>query len=240
MIFLITLLCVIAFSFIFKAPLEKAPWAFYALALVLVVLFVCREGLGFPVYIERPIFYLVQKCTVATALFVVVMFIGVFSDQSRIRRYLMPVRAELSILGCLMALGHIINYLMVYLPQVMGVSATIRTNIVFSFGLALFLVLLLVVLGATSFNAIKRRMSAVAWKRVQWFAYPFFLLIYVHSMLFLLPPALNGSGTALFSVAVYTAVFAGYLVARSVAALRAGKAAGQGALQGEAQEAAAH
>ena len=212
MIFLITLICVIAFAVAFKAPLKKVPWFFYGIALVLVVLFVCRESFGFPVYVARPLYYLVQKCTVAVALFVVVMFIGVFNEKSRIRKHLMPVRAELSILGCIMALGHAVNYLMVYLPLIMGVSATMRTNIIFSFGLAIFLVALLVVLGVTSFNAIKRRMSTAAWRRVQWFAYPFFMLTYVHILLFLLPSALNGSETALLSVAVYSVVFVGYAV----------------------------
>jgi DMSO/TMAO reductase YedYZ heme-binding membrane subunit len=206
----------VAFACIFKTPLKKAPWAFYAGALVLVVLYVGRETFTFPVMVERPIFYLMQKCTFAEALFVVVMYIGVLGETSRIRAYLMPVRAELSIVACIIAFGHIIGYLMSFLPQVIGATASLRATILFSFCLALLLVLLLVVLGATSFNAVKRAMSLALWKRIQWLAYPFFLLTYVHLLLFLLPAALHGATPAQFSVVVYTVVFGGYLIARSV------------------------
>jgi len=218
-IILITLVCVVFFAFVFKKPLKKAPWLFYAIALILVVLFVGREWFDFPVYIARPIFYLMQKCTTAQALFVVVMYIGVFNEKSRIRSYLMPVRAELSILGCLMALGHIINYLTTFVPQIMGSASSLNNNIVISVFLAILLIILLVVLGVTSFSTVKRKMSAANWKRIQWLAYPFFLLTYVHILLFLLPSALRGADTALFSVAVYSVVFIGYLIARSAAAI---------------------
>jgi DMSO/TMAO reductase YedYZ heme-binding membrane subunit len=219
-IFLITLACAIAFAFVFRTPLKKAPWVFYLIALVLVVLFVARASIGFPVYVERPIFYLMQKCTTAEALFVIVMYIGVLGDKSRIRAYLMPVRAELSILACLLALGHIVNYLMSFIPQVLGAGTSLRINILFSIGLAVLLVILLVVLGVTSFSAIKRAMSTVSWKRVQWFAYPFFLLTYVHILLFLLPSALSGAATAQFSVIVYSVVFIAYIVLRLIAGAR--------------------
>jgi DMSO/TMAO reductase YedYZ heme-binding membrane subunit len=214
MVFLISLACAIVFAAIFRSPLKKAPWAFYALAIALVVLFVGKEGFGLPVYVERPIFYLMQKCTAAEALFVVVMFIGVLDEGSRVRRYLMPVRAELSILACLLALGHIVSYLGSFWPLLTGAGLSLGASIVAAVGLALLLVALLVLLGLTSLGSVKRRMSATGWKRVQLLAYPFFLLTYVHLLLFLLPPALSGAATAQLSVAVYTVVFAAYVVLR--------------------------
>jgi DMSO/TMAO reductase YedYZ heme-binding membrane subunit len=220
MVFLITLICAIAFAFAFKTPLRKAPWVFYTIAILLDILFIGRSYLDFPVYVERPIFYLVQKCTLAEALFVIVMYIGVFSEKSKIRVRLMPVRAELSILACLLALGHIVNYLMSFMPLVFGSTASLRVNIISSFCLAILLVVLLVLLGVTSFNAVKKRINAQGWKRIQWFAYPFFLLTWVHVLLFLLPSALSGRQPAIISVGVYSVVFVVYIIARSAAALR--------------------
>ena len=223
MIFLITLVCVIPLAFILKEPLKKVPWLFYLLGAILVALFIWRGALPFPVYIERIVYYLVQKCTLAQALFVVVMFIGVFSEKSRIRTYLMPVRAELSILACIIALGHIINFFLTLLPQVAGAGLSLRIPVLVSFFLAILLVALLVVLGVTSLYSIKRRMNLVNWKKVQWFAYPFFLLIYVHILLFLLPSALLGSSNAVFSVIVYTVIYLAYLTLRITAAVRKGR-----------------
>ena len=220
MIFLVTLICALVLTFVLRTPLKKASWVFYGIALVLVVLFVARESLNFPVYIERPIFFIMQKCTTAEALFVIVMYIGVLGEKSRIRAYLMPIRAELSILACLLAFGHIINYLMSFVPQVVYSTGSLRVNILFAIGLALLLAVLLVILGTTSLSTVKQKMNFAGWKRVQWLAYPFFLLTYVHILLFLLPSALSGAETAQFSVVVYTIVFGAYIILRPWAAVR--------------------
>ena len=73
---------------------------------------------------------------------------------------------------------------------------------------------LLLVLGVTSFNFVKKRMRKESWKRVQMLAYPFFLLVYAHLLLMLLPAALKGGLAAQASVAVYSAVFVGYVSLR--------------------------
>ncbi len=76
------------------------------------------------------------------------------------------------------------------------------------------LLVLLVVLGVTSFAFVKRQMSTASWKKVQKLAYPFFGLVYVHLLLMLLPSALHGGLAAQASVAVYSVVFVGYALCR--------------------------
>ena len=88
-----------------------------------------------------------------------------------------------------------------------------------AFAIALGLLVLLLVLGVTSFQGVKRRMSADRWKAVQKWAYPFFGLVYVHLSLMLAPSALGGGASAQESLAVYTAVFGVYAVARIYRAL---------------------
>ena len=80
--------------------------------------------------------------------------------------------------------------------------------------LALALFALLVVLGVTSFNVVKKRMKKETWKRVQLLAYPFWGLVYVHLLLMLVPSALRGGAPAQMAVAVYSVVFVGYAVLR--------------------------
>ena len=79
---------------------------------------------------------------------------------------------------------------------------------------ALALFALLIVLGVTSFNFVKKRMKKETWKRVQLLAYPFWGLVYVHLLLMLLPSALRGGAPAQMSVVVYSVVFLGYAVLR--------------------------
>ena len=76
------------------------------------------------------------------------------------------------------------------------------------------------ILLVTSFQVVKRRMSAARWKGVQRLAYPFYLLTYVHLLLMLAPSALHGGVAATTSVAVYSIVFAAYVVLRLVRAAK--------------------
>lgn len=212
MTFLLVLACSIAGAFVCKKPLKRWSWAFYAVALALDVLFVVGSFVRLPGFVHDALFLLLHKCTLATALFVIVMYIGVFKRDGKVATALRPIRAELSILAWLLSLGHMAVYLSSYAVQLSsGIS---QANVAGALVIALVLFVLLVVLGVTSFNAVKKRMKKETWKRVQMWAYPFFGLVYVHLMLMLLPSALRGGAVAQTSVAVYTVVFAVYAVLR--------------------------
>ena len=89
----------VAFAFACKRPIKSCPMAFYALAATLDVLFVVGSFAGLPPMLYDALFLLLHKCTLATALFAVVMYIGVFARDSRVATYLRPIRAELSIMA---------------------------------------------------------------------------------------------------------------------------------------------
>ncbi|WP_080801202.1 ferric reductase-like transmembrane domain-containing protein [Arabiibacter massiliensis] len=208
----LVLLGAVAFAFACKRPIKACPLAFYALAIVLDVAFVVGTYVGLPPLVYDILFLTLHKCTLATALFAVVMYIGVFQRDSRVATYLRPIRAELSIIAWLLSLGHMAFYLSSYLTSLS--SGLPQTNVAVSLGVALALLALLVVLGVTSFNVVKKRMAKETWKRVQKLAYPFWALVYVHLLLLLLPSALLGGAPAQTGVAVYSVVFLGYAVLR--------------------------
>lgn len=201
-----------AFAFACKRPIKACPMAFYALAVALDVLFVVGSYTKLPPLLYDALFVLLHKCTLATALFAVVMYIGVFARDSRVASYLRPIRAELSIMAWLLSLGHMAIYLSSYAATLS--SGLPQTNVAVALVVVLALFALLIVLGVTSFNFVKKRMKKDAWKRVQLLAYPFWGLVYVHLLLMLLPSALRGGAPAQVSVAVYSAVFLGYAVLR--------------------------
>ncbi|MEG0417563.1 hypothetical protein [Gordonibacter sp.] len=217
MTFAIVLVITAAVSLLLRNPLRKWPWLFYVLAVAVDVLFLAESFM--PRSVWSLLLTLVQKCMLPLALFAVVMFIGVFARDSKVGSWLRPVRAELSIIAWILSLGHMTVYLMSYVPRVLA-GGSLGGNVALSFVVALVLFALLLMLGITSFNGVKKRMKADSWKRVQLLAYPFFGLIYVHVLLMLLPSALHGGVAAQVSVAVYTMVFGTYAVLRVARAMK--------------------
>ena len=151
----------VAFAFACKRPIKSCPLAFYALAATLDVLFVVGSFAGLPPMLYDALFLLLHKCTLATALFAVVMYIGVFARDSRVATYLRPIRAELSIMAWLLSLGHMAIYLSSYAANLS--TGLPQTNVAVALALALALFALLVVLGVTSFNVVKKRMKKETW-----------------------------------------------------------------------------
>ncbi len=78
MAFAIVLICTAAASFALKPAIKKVPWAWYAASVLLVAAYIAGVRGVLPAWADGAVFLLMQKGTLATALFVVVMFIGVF------------------------------------------------------------------------------------------------------------------------------------------------------------------
>lgn len=213
-IFLGVLAGTIVFALLFRNPLKRFPLIFYALALILGCLPFLTFWMSVPRVFQMLVLLPLQRCYLAFALFTVVMFIGVFSDESRIKAYFMPIRAELSIMACLLALPHIVRNIVTYVPKLFWDSLGVTVPMTLSVALAMLLTVLLLVLGVTSFRAIKERMHTATWKKVQRFAYVFFVLIFVHLGLMLVPSALSGGVDARQNLIIYGVIFVLYGVLR--------------------------
>ena len=212
--FVLVLACATALVFALRKLIKRFPWIFYALCVALNIVYIATLTFTLPHLARETIFLLMQKCTLALALFTVVMYIGVLDKGSRASRELRPIRSELSIMACLLSVGHMVVYLSAFLPRFLAGTVFAGSFVAF-FATAMLLLVLLVVLGVTSFQVVKRRMSAQSWVRLQRSAYAFFGLIYLHLVSILLPAALNGGATAMASIAVYTLLFGAYAVLRA-------------------------
>ncbi len=220
---LICVLLAVAFSFALKVPLKKAPWAFYLLAIALDVLVIFAGQLDAPQWVYRTLILANGRCLFAFGLFTVVMFIGVLKDGSKAKRWLTPVRAELSIVASILAIGHMVRYVNVYSLRVITNPSSVANGMLLSFVIAMIITVLLALLAVTSFKVVKRHMNARVWKNIQRLAYPFFVLIYAHVLLIMLRPALAGAQNARVSLVVYGVIVAAYAVLR-IARWRASKA----------------
>ena len=230
--FLIGLLVALVFTAVFRVPIKKVPWLFYLLAVALSVFLIVNHSLLLPPWFYKNFMFLLQSNTLAMGLLTIVMFIGVLDPESHLRKLLTPIRAELSIIASLISIGHVVNYGEAYLNQLLRNFGSMSTNRMLSMAVALVLVLLLAILAVTSIRIIRMKMNAKSWKRIQILAYPFFGLIFVHLMFFLLPPALAGGSAARLSIIVYSVVAFSYTVLRIWQYLRTrGRAQQQAAQQ---------
>lgn len=213
MSYLACCIAVALFSIIAHKPIKRFPWVFYGIAGI-----ICAVGIYFyffPVQniIARTVLPLDHKGILATAFFTVVIYIGVLPENSTLRRKLMPIRAQLSIVGSILILSHVLTYTVLYVGQIIE-QLTLKPNVMLALIISIALVALLVALTITSFNAVKRKMRPETWKRLQKTTYLFIALIYVHIFLFLFPSIIRLSPHAILTFGAYTAVFGIYTVLR--------------------------
>lgn len=157
--------------------------------------------------------FIVQKGHLGFAFLTIVMFVGVMDNNSAARRALQPIRGELSIISIILMTAHIVPFLISYVSM-LGRWQTLRPSITAAFATAAVVLVLFTMLAVTSVKAVKRNMSADAWRRIQSLSYVFFALVFLHLFGYLIVPAEGGSSTAMASVAYYVVVYAVYTVLR--------------------------
>lgn len=215
--FLIILACTAAFAYLLRKPIRKMPWLFYAIAVLLNVVLYLNVTMTFPRELRLLTQMLMNKGGLGVAFFVVVMWIGVFPRDGRVSKALRPIRAELSIIACILIAGHMWLYLVTYVGNLIGRS-TVTGAVMAALIVAFVLLALAVVLGVTSLREVKRHMRAASWKKLQSGAYLFYALILVHVLLIIGPAAVrqfgNFSNPAFLNATVYLVVFGSYMVAR--------------------------
>lgn len=206
----LALLIAVSFALALRNAIKAFPLAFYALAALIVVGFsVFAFGDGIPP-LMRAAYPFIQRCLLAFGLFFVVMIIGVFPEASWFLKRLAPIRAELSLIATILAAGHVINYTASYLRFFTSGFSGASMSMLASFAVSVLLVAMLALLAITSIHAVRKRMSAQKWKRIQNLAYPFFALMYVHLALILGFSVSEPGQKAFVSIIVYTVVFGAY------------------------------
>lgn len=210
---LIALVAAIVFALAFRAPLMRYPWAFYVAAVAVDTLFLSGALGAVAPEVNRELLPFLRRAIFPYALFVVVMYIGVLPESSRLRAYLKPARGPLSIVAALLALCHIVSYLSVYIGPALKGFETMADSTLAALIMAGVLAALLTVLTVTSFAAVRRRMHAKTWLLLQKAAYGFFALFTLHAVVLLLPSSMAG-GSSTLAVSLYSGVFLLYVILR--------------------------
>lgn len=214
----VALLVCSVFAYALTCPLKKAPVVFYIVFALVGALFASGVIAQWAPALNMALVPFLRRAPIAFGLFTVVMFIGVFPDDSPIRKRLAPIRGVLSLLAFILVIVHVLGYVVAYWTSVTTDVAS--PWIAFGFIMGVVTLVLLVILSVTSVSAVHKAMDSTKWQRVQKLAYPFYLLMYVHLAAMLLPSSLSG-GNSLFNLAVYTIVMIAYVALRLLKASRA-------------------
>jgi len=116
-------------------------------------------------------------------------------------------------MAAILIAAHFVPYINSYFGYFLRLFS-LPPTIISSLIIAMVMLVLLILLTITSFNAVKKRIDAGRWKALQKLAYPFFALILLHLLGYLIIPVQAGSTTAILQVIIYLLIFISYTVLR--------------------------
>lgn len=191
---------------------KHAPvWYWGVFVLSLLCMFLPSQT---PAWISSIVADYISRGTLATALFILVMYARVLPPKSRLFRTLMSLRAPLAIMAAFMILLHNGTYFIHYHENAAKRNISMTTPEIVAAACTTFMLLLLIPLTITSFTFIRKKMKGITWKKLQRLSYIFYGLIYTHvACLFGLQIA-RGNQAYQLELAIYTAIFGIYLVCR--------------------------
>lgn len=182
-----------------------------------------------PIWLQQIVTGFITRGTLATAMFIWVMYARILPKGTKVMANFMTLRAYLAIGAALMILFHNVFYVAYYIRRALSGNA-ISVYERLAGTCAILMWVLLLPLTITSFMPVRRKMNPVRWKKLQRLSYIFYGLIYVHVCLLFSKQILSGHANYGFELAVYTAVFGFYLVERVALYLDMSKKALAGAL----------
>ena len=232
MLLIISLIIVSLFIYFLKDSLKKHAGIYYIGAAVISIAVFLIGFLPMPLFLKNNILGIFAKGSLGTAMFIAVMYAGALPKGSKLIVPLMKIRGELSITAAILVLCHNFTYGITYFKMLFIKPEALPATQLTAAIISLVLIIIMIVLTVTSFQAVRKKIKAKKWKQLQRTAYVFYGLMYVHIMLINIPYARLGLGTYIANVVIYSIVFLGYAAMRiakavSVKATRAGKTYGK-------------
>lgn len=205
------------FVLICSKSLRKNPVPYYlAATFVSILVFFCQKtgvSLRFPVFLRTYIWPIFYRGGLAGALFILVMWTGALPRKSKLRKILMPIRGELSIIASILTLGHNAANGLTYFKYLFLNPSRLPIPTLLAACCSILMILIMLPLFITSFKCIRRKMKASNWKKLQRLAYAFYFLLFCHLMLLYIPHLLDGQNYYP-TVILYCVIFIGYAVCR--------------------------
>lgn len=215
MLFIISILFTFAFCLLFHRQIKKHAKIFYLVSILISAGFIILYQLDLNSYLPKAVskyaISIFSRGAISTSLFTIVMYTGVLDKKASLTKVLMPIRAELSIIACILTLGHNILYGIHFFPLFFTNPSSMPTLKLVATILTLILICIMIPLMVTSFPSVRKKMTFKNWKKLQRLSYLFYGLIYVHIMCLFIPKMQKGK---FLDVIVYSSIFLLYFVFR--------------------------
>ena len=210
MIVTLTLLCSLAFFHFFGKALKKKPAVLYGICILLslVSIFYPREG-GLP-FLDFFFKKIMQRGVLAGSLFIWVMLAPVLPKSFSGRKTIYLLRGEMAICASLITLAHNLAFGGKYFGALFLGQGHISLMELHAAIVSCLMILLLIPLTITSFQAVRRKMQAKTWKRLQNWSYLFYLLLYLHIFFIYQGALIRGKGEYFFTLMLYSFIFGFY------------------------------
>ena len=210
MILTITLLCSLAFFHFFGKAVKKKPAVLYGICILLslVSIFYPREG-GLP-FLDFFFKKIMQRGILAGSLFILVMLAPVLPRSFSGRKTIYLLRGEMAICASLITLAHNLAFGGKYFGALFLGQGHISLMELHAAIVSCLMILLLIPLTITSFQAVRRKMQAKTWKRLQNWSYLFYLLLYLHIFFIYQGALIRGKGEYFFTLMLYSFIFGFY------------------------------
>jgi len=210
MIVILTLICSLAFFHFFGKALKKKPAVLYGICILLslVSIFYPREG-GLP-FLDFFFKKIMQRGVLAGSLFIWVMLAPVLPKSFSGRKTIYLLRGEMAICASLITLAHNLAFGGKYFGALFFGQGHISLMELHAAIVSCLMILLLIPLTVTSFQAVRRKMQGKTWKKLQNWSYLFYLLLYLHIFFIYQGALIRGKGDYFFTLMLYSFIFGLY------------------------------
>ena len=210
MIVILTLICSLAFFHFFGKALKKKPAVLYGICILLslVSIFYPREG-GLP-FLDFFFKKIMQRGILAGSLFILVMLAPVLPKSFSGRKTIYLLRGEMAICASLITLAHNLAFGGKYFGALFLGQGHISLVELHAAIVSCLMILLLIPLTVTSFQAVRRKMQGKTWKKLQNWSYLFYLLLYLHIFFIYQGALIRGKGDYFFTLMIYSFIFGFY------------------------------
>ena len=210
MIVILTLICSLAFFHFFGKALKKKPAVLYGICILLslVSIFYPREG-GLP-FLDFFFKKIMQRGVLAGSLFIWVMLAPVLPKSFSGRKTIYLLRGEMAICASLITLAHNLAFGGKYFGALFLGQGHISLMELHAAIVSCLMILLLIPLTVTSFQAVRRKMQGKTWKKLQNWSYLFYLLLYLHIFFIYQGALIRGKGDYFFTLMIYSFIFGLY------------------------------
>ena len=210
MILTLTLICSLAFFRFFGKALKKKPAVLYGICILLslVSIFYPREG-GIP-FLDFFFKKIMQRGVLAGSLFIWVMIAPVLPKSFSGRKTIYLLRGEMAICASLITLAHNLAFGGKYFGALFLGQGHISLMELHAAIVSCLMILLLIPLTVTSFQAVRRKMQGKTWKKLQNWSYLFYLLLYLHIFFIYQGALIRGKGEYFFTLMLYSFIFGFY------------------------------